>query len=674
MIEEILERISTPGNPRFTKDQQLFMINNTKFLSDDSSIRERLYYISNDYKEIQYCKCCNKNATYWNLKVKKMHQFCKVCIDNPERILASSNITETYSNELIELVDIQHDKNTTSNWGKPTSYPGQLLRYETNFLDISKGLQERIWYVSRLKYTSELCCVCNNRTPSWCNNSYNEVCPNCVKSYHKTKEKAKKTWLKKYGVEHPFNRPDVIEKRKQLLIENKEQIVKKRQETCLRRYGVRNVWHTPIAIHSANIKKNNSESKEKAKKTWLKKYGVEHPFNRPDVIEKRKQLLIENKEQIVKKRQETIKKYNEFRLSTLTFDSWAKKVTNLKNYSNIQLRLLFDNCINNKDWLISQTDKKRTILHLSDSLGLNYRLLCRSYEYYNIDSYRSPNSYPEFQITKYISDLGFQVDNNTRSVIGPLELDIYLLDEKLAIEYNGLYWHRDLGNNKDYHLNKTNLCQEQGIQLFHIFENEWIDPTKQTIWKSIIKNRLGKSSRIYARKTKVAQITSKDKKQFLIDNHLQGNCASSVNLGLYLDDELVSVMTFGKSRYDKKIDWELLRFCNKRDYSVVGGASKLLAAFRRENNGSIISYADKRRSTGGLYKSLGFDYSHDSKPNYWYFKISNIINIYHRSIFMKHKLKDKLDKFDPNMTELDNMVINGWNRIFDCGNQVWIKI
>ena len=279
-------------------------------------------------------------------------------------------------------------------------------------------------------------------------------------------------------------------------------------------------------------------------------------------------------------------------------------------------------------------------------------------------------SIAENEVLEYCQSLFSVVLSGNRKIIKPLELDVYLPDHNLAIEYDGLFWHSSECKDKDYHLNKTTLCQEKGIQLFHIFENEWINPVKQKIWKSIIKNRLGQSSRIYARKTEVAQITSKDKKQFLIDNHLQGDCASSVNLGLYLGDELVSVMTFGRSRYDKKVDWELLRFCNKVGYSVVGGGSKLLASFRRENDGSIISYADKRRSTGGLYKALGFELSHESPPNYWYWKIGSM-KLESRIAYQKHKLKDKLDTFDSELTEYENMYANKYRKIYDCGNQVW---
>jgi len=264
------------------------------------------------------------------------------------------------------------------------------------------------------------------------------------------------------------------------------------------------------------------------------------------------------------------------------------------------------------------------------------------------------------------------VKSNARNIISPLELDVYVESLNLAIEYNGLFWHNhNKLENKNYHLNKTELCEAKGIHLLHIFENEWLDPTKQNIWKSIISNKLGHSTRLYARNCGIRTVSSVEKCEFLKANHLQGDCPSSVNVGLYHNDELVSLMTFGKSRFSKKYDWELLRFCNTLNVSVVGGASRLLKRFRALNDGSIVSYADKRRSNGNLYKQLGFSHSHDSKPNYWYFKSGDIM-LESRVKYQKHKLSKILKYFDSDLSESDNMNNNGYHKIYDCGNQVWV--
>jgi hypothetical protein len=262
--------------------------------------------------------------------------------------------------------------------------------------------------------------------------------------------------------------------------------------------------------------------------------------------------------------------------------------------------------------------------------------------------------------------------NSNRSVLKRLELDIYLPELNLAIEFNGLYWHSEAaGKDKNYHLLKTELCEQQGIQLLHIFHNEW--EYKKDIVKSIIQSKIGKCESIYARNCEVKEVDNNLKKEFLVDNHIQGEDHSSVKVGLFYNNELVSLMTFGKSRYNKNYEYELHRFCNKKFTNVVGGASKLLTYFERNYKpNSLITYADMRYSNGNLYEKLGFDNNGKSNPNYFYFWKTDL-TLHSRLKFQKHKLNKLLDNFNPELTECDNMKNNGWNRIWDCGNLVFVK-
>ena len=181
---------------------------------------------------------------------------------------------------------------------------------------------------------------------------------------------------------------------------------------------------------------------------------------------------------------------------------------------------------------------------------------------------------------------------------------------------------------------------------------------------------MGKSERIYARKCTVKEVSSKEAKEFLEKNHLQGACNSKVNIGLYSGNTPVSLMTFGKPRYNKQYEWELLRFCNALNTSVIGGAGKLLSYFvKTYNPSSILSYANLRWSTGNLYEKLGFTLKGTSSPNYFYFNEDFILHS--RIEFQKHKLKDKLENFDPSLTESENMYNNGYRKIYDCGNLVY---
>jgi hypothetical protein len=160
---------------------------------------------------------------------------------------------------------------------------------------------------------------------------------------------------------------------------------------------------------------------------------------------------------------------------------------------------------------------------------------------------------------------------------------------------------------------------------------------------------------------------------FLEKNHLQGSDTSSIKLGLYYKNELVSVMTFGNLRISlgsKNVNpntYEMYRFCSKLNTSVIGAAGKLLTYFIKTYAPSkLISYADKRWSTGELYTKLGFNLISESRPSYFYTK--DHYRKYHRFLFRKSELAKKLTAFDPTKTEWENMKNNGWDRIWDCGN------
>ena len=132
-------------------------------------------------------------------------------------------------------------------------------------------------------------------------------------------------------------------------------------------------------------------------------------------------------------------------------------------------------------------------------------------------------------------------------------------------------------------------------------------------------------------------------------------------------------MTFGKCRFDKKHEWEMLRFCSKLGYHVPGAASRLLKYFEMTYKPkSLVSYADRRWSQGKLYKVLGFKLNHISAPNYYYLTPFNTLES--RIKYQKHKLKNILEKYDENLSEVENMKNNKYFRIFDCGNLVYEKI
>jgi hypothetical protein len=275
----------------------------------------------------------------------------------------------------------------------------------------------------------------------------------------------------------------------------------------------------------------------------------------------------------------------------------------------------------------------------------------------------------EDELKEYVKSLDIEYDENTKKIIPPLELDIYIPSYSIAIELNGLYWHSEIYKDNKYHLYKTNECEAKNIKLIHVFEDEWL--FKKDIVKSRIKNILGHTTnKIYARKTIIKEVSSKDSKDFLISNHIQGNVNSSIRLGLYLDDKLMSLMTFGNLRKSmgensKSGCYELFRFCNKIDTTVIGGADKLLKYFIKNYQPiKIVSYADRRWSQGDLYEKLGFKFIHNSEPSYYYIINNN------REYRFKYR-KDVLVKegYDKNKSEHQIMLDRKIYRIYDSGSK-----
>jgi len=269
------------------------------------------------------------------------------------------------------------------------------------------------------------------------------------------------------------------------------------------------------------------------------------------------------------------------------------------------------------------------------------------------------SSFKEKDIYDFIKSI--YSSNIIQSYRDGLEIDIYLPELHLGFEFNGLYWHSEKFVERNYHLNKTNYFKNRGIQIIHIWEDDWT--LKKNVIKSQISNRIGLTkNKIFARKCQIKEIVNiNESRVFLDNNHIQGYVNSIKKIGLYYNDELVSLMTFDNFEGRKKMEeggWNLSRFCNKLNTNIIGGASKLFKHFIKEYNPSrIVSYADKDWSVGNLYYKLGFENINESKPDYKY--IVNKSRV-HKSNFKKSILKTEL-------SESKQMDLNGVNKIWDCG-------
>jgi hypothetical protein len=249
-----------------------------------------------------------------------------------------------------------------------------------------------------------------------------------------------------------------------------------------------------------------------------------------------------------------------------------------------------------------------------------------------------------------------------------VEFDMYIPELKIAIEYNGLYWHSARFKDKRFHLNKTEIAEKNNIQLIHIFENEWIN--KKEIVKSILKAKLGFSGkRIFARKCLIKEVPSKISNKFLEDNHIQGKDNSPFRYGLYYNDELVQIFTLKRSHRSKDKYLELKRSASKIGHNIIGGFGKLLKHAKRIHNEDIVTFADRRFSSkDNVYKKFG---KFVQKTNFNHFWI-NGLELKSREAYQKHKLKDILEHFDDSKTAIENCHDNDIWEIYDCGNFKYI--
>lgn len=275
--------------------------------------------------------------------------------------------------------------------------------------------------------------------------------------------------------------------------------------------------------------------------------------------------------------------------------------------------------------------------------------------------YPKTRSTAETEVNEFIKSLEFDTVSNSRELLGNLEYDIYIPSKKIAIEYNGTYWHSAVKKGTKYHVNKFIRSRDIGVKLIQIFEDEW--SRSPEIVKSRLRSALGVGHRTYARKCKVAILSPSMYNNFVRSHHLQGTAGASLAYGLLLDGVLVAAMSFGKSRYTKT-GYELIRYCSAGN--VIGGASKLFTYFvKTVNPAAVVSYANRCWSDGTLYKVLGFAdvTENDANVGYWYIKDNQR---YHRSNFTKGALVKQ--GFDPAKTEDEIMQGRGYHKIYDCGN------
>lgn len=268
-------------------------------------------------------------------------------------------------------------------------------------------------------------------------------------------------------------------------------------------------------------------------------------------------------------------------------------------------------------------------------------------------------SLAQHELANWIRALGVQVDTNRRDLIGVLELDIYVPEHRLAIEYNGLYWHSVLHKSSIYHSNKSELCRNNDITLIHVFEDEWRD--KRQIIGSLIKQKLNLSpQKVDAQDCQVVELTDEQHKNFFNDNHIDGKIDGKnlVTFGLSLDNEILTTLVL------KVTTCEVVGFCTKIDCAVVGGLSRLTAKAieyaKKDGRSTLLTYVDARLGTLKSWSSAGWKQVDQTVPRFWWTDFSDRYNRF------KFKADKKNGLTEAQVAERANVV-----KIWGCKNLVY---
>lgn len=492
---------------------------------------------------------------------------------------------------------------------------------------------------------------CGNQSTCICNkeNSTNKRELKTAKDKEQIQEKRKLTNIKKYGVDNPSKL---------------ESIKDKAANTCYSRYGTKSPTQSKEIFDKVKQSMKNRWGveycqqhqllKNKAEDTWIKERGVSRPAKDKTVIKKMKDTMI--------------KKYGvDHNMKIESIAHAARLARRAKQYSSIiSVRSSavpmftideYSNGISGAEWdwqcNYCQSIFKQKIIPGKDCRCEKCRPLSESFG--------------ESEIKKWLQENNIDFLQNTRKIIKPYELDFYIPNLKIAIEFNGIWWHSDtILNDKKYHFNKFKMAKDLGIKLIQIWEHDLINK-KEIIFSRLQYNFNKSNLKIGARLTKIKELSFEETKLFFDTYHLQGYRPAKYNYGLFYKDELVAAISISKSRFNKKYDYELIRYAVKTDISVSGGLTRLLSHAKNVlGHGTLVSYADLCWGYGYGYEASGFKFERYTNPSYFYFKTP--FDVSSRFEFQKHKI---LHLSEGN-SESEIALNLGYNKFYDAGNSVWI--
>ena len=248
-----------------------------------------------------------------------------------------------------------------------------------------------------------------------------------------------------------------------------------------------------------------------------------------------------------------------------------------------------------------------------------------------------------------------RIEENTKAIIPPQELDVYLPDLNLALEYNGLWFHSSLFLPDNYHRDKTEECQKRGIRLIHVFEDDWM--YRRPIVEDILRTAIDPHhrQRVYARRCSIETLDLKTTNDFLEKNHLQGGVLTqTVAYGLMFDDTFIALVSLVRYRDG----YVLQRYSVRLGYTVLGAFSRLLCHFIRQNSPQkIVTYCDRSVFTGDIYRRAGFQRVRTNRPQFTF------LDVQHHHRLPKQVLRRRGTGYQRQQDPMP--------RVYGCGLDVW---
>lgn len=326
--------------------------------------------------------------------------------------------------------------------------------------------------------------------------------------------------------------------------------------------------------------------------------------------------------------------------------------------------------LGDKSLLEEMYEECHSVKELAEILGVADTTVNRALQKFEIEikqGHRVSNA--EIQIRKFlIEECGLKESDllyNDRKTYG-VEADIIIPSKKICIEHNGIRYHSYPNKPRMHHQTKSLLAAEIGFKMIHVWEDDWKDPVKKEIIKARIKFNVGIYEKIHARECTIdMDVSNGDLRKFFNENHIQGYVGSSSHVALMHNGEIVACIMTKRARKEDGV-FELTRYATKCGYQVMGGFTRCLKNFQRNNEWKeIFTYASLDYSNGNSYDVAGFVKQGITVPGMFYTKQGKR---YNRRKFMKHKLKDKLENFDSTLTERENMYNHGFSQLFDSGS------